>query len=451
MARKKEKESIKAEPLLTKNYDLKYHDLTKDQQRASDLFDDWLHMKHKDRRTQVLRIGGVAGSGKSYLIKYILDHYKFDTTECYVVAYTGQAVNNLRQAGIMAKTIHSTFMHVKDVQIRDKQGNPVFRSGIPLMKKKFSPIKKIPSTVKCIICDEASFISEKIEDLMCSYGVPVLEIGDPIQLPPVTGQQCFTDQNLDYFLDTIMRQEAGSEIIDLATRIRHYDPIDTRAYWNDVTFMWAQETIEDTFFRFKPFIKYADMIVVGTNRQRFTINNLYREYILKTTNPYPRAGEKLVCRKNDWSTQLGPFPLTNGTKGKCLHDVGKSEVDKTSGAFLMDFKPDFIFDDDYFDALPCDIKFLRDEDNHKDMSYYEQINPWKKFEYAYALTAHTSQGSQQPTVVFMDSFGGSPEYHMRLRYTAVTRAEKHLYYILPYSSKYPQWTDLWKGGFKPNE
>ena len=145
---------------------------------------------------------------------------------------------------------------------------------------------------------------------------------------------------------------------------------------------------------------------------------------------------------------LGPFPLTNGTQGVAMYDVGRSEVERSTGIYTMDFKPDFI-QNDYFDGLSCDIKFLLDDNkNKKDMSFYEQLNLGKKFEYAHAITCHLSQGAEYQSVVFLDSFNRDAEYHMRVRYTAITRAVGKLWYVLPYSKNCPHWTDLSFGGFR---
>lgn len=191
---KKKKSSYKdipGEPLLLKsnNKEIEYDDLTRSQKEAWSIFEDWYHgsKKHKP----ILRIGGCAGVGKTFLIKFILQQLNLMDDECYVVAYTGQAVNVLRQGGIIAKTIHSTFFKSKDVPLLNDKGEPMYRSGIPLMKTKFIPIKKLPGSVKLIIVDEASFLSESLQDMIADYNVPILETGDPIQLPPVTGKQCF--------------------------------------------------------------------------------------------------------------------------------------------------------------------------------------------------------------------------------------------------------------------
>lgn len=437
------------EPLLISKKHIDYEDLEPHQRKAVNMFSDWFKSKKTKKSEMVFRLGGCAGTGKSFLIRYLIESNKFTQNDCYVVAYTGQAVNVLRQSGILAKTIHSTFMRTKEEPLLDEDGNEIIRRGVPVTRLKFTPIPYLPSTVKLVICDEASFLDEKMEKLMLRYNVPILEVGDPVQLPPVSGKQCFYMDNLDIFMDTIMRQASDSEIVKLATSIRHYMPIDKREYGKDVKFMWAQPNMEETFFRFKPFVRGADMIITTSNRDRTEITDLYRKYIVKTDSPFPVKGERLICRRNDWNLSLGEFPLTNGTKGYARHTVGKSEIDFGSKTYTLDFQPDFI-SNDYFDGLLCDTEFLEKNFGSKDADYYSKLNPGKKFEYSHAITTHLAQGAQYDKVLFMDSFYGDPEYHMRIRYTAVTRAVKTLYYMLPYSKWYPGWTDLWKGGKRPN-
>lgn len=444
---KKKKKNKTSDLLLSKRPPIERDELSRSQKEAYDLYHDWFFSR-KSADKQVLRIGGLAGCGKSFLIRYILEQMGFDEDECYVVAYTGQAVNVLRHDGILAKTIHSTFMHSTEVPVVDKDGDPIYRSGVPLMQLKFSPIKHIPSSVELIIVDESSFLPKSLEKLLKSYGTPILEMGDPIQLPPVAGEQCFNMSNLDYFMTDIMRQNEGSEIIDLATKIRNYEPIRLSDYGREVKFLWAQDSPEDTFFRFRPFFKGSNIIISSTNKQRDVFTELYRKHIVKTESPFPLKGERLICRKNDWGLKLGMYPLTNGTIGTAVHTVGKSEVDFTSGTFTLDFRPDFSEDKDYFDGLLCDTKFLRSKFGNKDMSYYEKLNPGKKFEFAYVTTCQLAQGGGYPTVMFLDSHHRDAEYHMRVRYTAATRARETLYYMLP-TSKYPHWTDLTFGGFRP--
>lgn len=427
----------KGEPLLISGNVIDTDMLNKYQRDAAEDFNHWFYSK-KSEKNQIRRYGGCAGSGKSFFIQYLIGKYGFTTADCIVVAYTGQAVNILRTNGIMAKTIHSTFMKANEEPLM-KNGKIVTKRGIPVMVTRWVPVKSIPSTIKLIIIDESSFLPESLESILAGYNVPILEIGDPVQLPPVGGKQCFRMDNLDYFIDGVMRQHKDSEIYQLSMLIRHGLAVDTSQFQNEVRFLYAQPTIEETFYRFRPFFKGADNIITSTNKQRQVITDLYRSVILNAKSPYPIKGERMICRKNDWQLMLGPYPLTNGTAGTCLHTVGKSLVDSRTKTYFMDFQPEFI-DNDYYDNLMCDSEFLTEPFGQDKMKY--NYNPGCKFEFAHAQTCHTSQGGQYNTVVFMDSFHRDEEYHMRLRYTGVTRAKKILYYIIPYSSKYPGWFDL---------
>ena len=431
-------------PLLLTESKYSYSDLTKSQKYATELFDDWF-FTNKSKKHQILRIGGGAGSGKSTWLKYILSKYNFTQEDCLVVSYTGQAVNVLRRAGIMAKTIHSTFMYAVDRPILDKDHKPITKCGIPLTKTEFVPIKSIPSEIKLIIIDESSFVSAGLEKIIASYAVPILETGDPFQLPPVAGKQCFCSENLNFVMTDIVRQDKDNDIVRLATAIRNGEPINFSDFeWGDVLFLWQQETVEDTFHRYYPFVKSADIIVTSTNKQRSTICDIYRDEIIKTESPFPVKGEKLICRRNDWSLTLGPYPLTNGTQGTAVHSVGKSMVDRPTKTYLLDFQPTFVEDGMYFDNLLCDSEYIQHEFGDKDVEDFSKYNPGHKFEYGYAITTHLAQGSEYDTVMFFDSLSRDPIYQARLRYTAVTRARKRVIWLLPryVTSTGKLWSDL---------
>lgn len=414
--------------------------LTPAQREAESIFKKWFFSK-KTKQKQVLRIGGGAGSGKSYLIRYLVEKYKFDMSNCFVMSYTGQSVNVLRQNSIMARTIHSTIMIPVEEPILNKQDEVITRHGVPLTRVRFRPVPSVPSTIKLIIIDEASFLPYKLEKTLKRYNVPILEVGDPIQLPPVADTQVFTMDTLDYFMEGVMRQNADSEIFHLATRLRKCKNINPAEYCDDVRFMFAQPTIEETFYRFLPFFRDADIIITSTNKQRQVITDLYRKVILGTNSPFPREGERMICRKNNQELMLDQYMLSNGTQGYCMYDVGHSDRDKKTGTYLMNFKPDVVADNPelYYDNMVCDEEFLHKPFGSDSMVGFK--HPGEKFEFAHAITTHLAQGAQYPTVLFMDAFSPDLEYLMRLRYTAATRAQERLWYILPYS-QYPGWCDL---------
>lgn len=433
------------EKLLTIPCLLQKKDLTQSQHVAVDLFDQWYYKK-KHKEQQVLRIGGFSGTGKSTLISYLINHAKFEATDCYVLAYTGQAVNRLREDGIMARTIHSTIMYTVDEQVIDpRTKKPIYKRGVPLMRVTFKPLRRLPNKVKLIIVDEASFLPKKLEDILKGYNVPILELGDPLQLPPVGGAQCFNEDNLDFMMTDVMRQHMDSELYDVINRIRLRKNIYTHNYHDEVLFLYQQPTIEETFFRFIPFFKNADLIVTATNKQRQVICDMYRQYILHAPSPYPMEGEKMICRQNNQQLMIDQYILTNGTLGYSMHDVGRSLIDKKADIFYMDFQP-YVTENlktagiKYFANLPCDCERLMAPFGSVKMDL-KYPHPGEKFEYAHAITTHLIQGGSADTVIFMDGYSPDFEYLMRLRYTAASRARKRLIYLIPYT-KWPGWFDL---------
>ena len=128
----------------------------------------------------------------------------------------------------------------------------------------------------------------------------------------------------------------------------------------------------------------------------------------------------MICRKNKWNTVIGDIlgdntPLINGLIGFCQNPI-KELTDKV---FLMDFRPEFIIDD-YFSELKIDKDFLLGK--HKDAN----LGQTEKFEYAYAITVHLSQGSSWKKVLVFDEWLGNADYHNKWLYTAITRAEQKL-------------------------
>lgn len=415
--------------------------LTPSQAKGVDIIIDWLMSK----KHQILRVGGPAGTGKTFFISYLIDELlprmDIQRDNIYVVSYTGQAVNMLIQRDIPARTIHSTFMKRTRVPLKDANGKAVKKDGIQLTTWGFKPLKSIPEHIKLIIIDESSFLPESLEKVISSYGVKILEIGDPIQLPPVSGSQCFHLRNLDHMLVEPMRQEKDSGILRLATQIRHYERVDTKSYpfFGDVLFIRRKSDILTSLKLNSPLLLGSDSIIVTNNRQRGIVTEFYRQKLLGITSILPRKGEKMICRKNNWNLCIDKFPLTNGTVGTVMDDVTPSDVSRKNKTYYMDFKPDIITCNDYYDGLECDLESLSyDYGTKKEFSPYSWMQEKNKFEYAHAITAHLAQGSQYDRVMFIDSptRRGNEEYSMRLRYTAVTRAKKKLYYILPAFTDY---------------
>ena len=116
--------------------------------------------------------------------------------------------------------------------------------------------------------------------------------------------------------------------------------------------------------------------------------------------------------------------LTNGTTGS-IYDIDEERT--TKNKLILDFIPDFNVDE----------AFLNVEADHKYMNstWMERkeagLTQYLKFEYAYMITTHLSQGSQYPSVLYLDEqFSWDRDTQCKLRYTAITRAMTRISIVL---------------------
>jgi exodeoxyribonuclease V len=76
------------------------------------------------------------------------------------------------------------------------------------------------SKAKLIIIDECSMVDAELARDLMSFGVPLLVLGDPAQLPPISGGGYFTDAEPDAMLTEVHRQAQDDPIVRLSMEIR---------------------------------------------------------------------------------------------------------------------------------------------------------------------------------------------------------------------------------------
>ena len=389
-------------------------ELTNDQVYCIYELENWWNKKDK----QVFEISGSPGTGKTFLVKYFIERLGLKVNNVLYLAYTGKAASILQQNGLPGKTIHSQIYEFKKKIKRDETGKIVNHdNGRPVIYKTFELIDHLPKKIKLIVIDEASMVDKKIAEDILSFGIPIITLGDLNQLPPVYGEPYFL-KDPDVILTKIMRQKEGDPIIWLSQELLAGRPLRRGVYGNSAII--AKEDITDFHF------KKADIVLTGTNRLRYNINNYFRETLkgIKMLE-YPHVGEKMVCRKNNWSLEIpGGIYLTNGTTG-FVDRIDKSSFNKRT--MKMDFRPDFstkcfknvTFDYNHLYSVPGS----ETTDNYA--FYYD------KMEFAYALTVHSSQGSQWKNVLYLHEYmKGSDEDNKKLLYTALTRAVESVIVVM---------------------
>jgi ATP-dependent DNA helicase PIF1 len=172
-----------------------------------------------------LFITGPGGTGKTCLVKYLIEHAKTAETNIQVCAMTGCAAVLLQ---CNARTLHSWSGIKLAKGPKDKIIDSVLRN---------KRIMKVWRSVKCLILDEISMLSKKIFELIEEIarlarkssavfgGLQVIFIGDFYQLPPI-GNSGETDSEKFCFESPIWYNVFKmSNHIELKKIFRQNDPV----------------------------------------------------------------------------------------------------------------------------------------------------------------------------------------------------------------------------------
>jgi len=238
----------------------------------------------KEGRTPVFRLFGYAGTGKTTLAKHFAENVD---GEVLFAAFTGKAAQVLRSRGATnARTIHSLIYRPRGEEtVEDEETGKT--SVAPMFSiNRQSPLAK----AALIIIDECSMVDEQLGKDLMSFGTPILVLGDPGQLPPVSGGGFFTEQEPDYLLSEIHRQAKDNPIIHLAMDVREGREIMRGDYGSAQVISKSEVT--------QSLVLEADQVLVGTNRTRRRYNQRLRE-LKGFSADYPQSGDKLVCLRND--------------------------------------------------------------------------------------------------------------------------------------------------------
>ncbi|MDS7597474.1 ATP-dependent RecD-like DNA helicase [Agrobacterium tumefaciens] len=353
----------------------------------------------KEGRSPVFRLFGYAGTGKTTLAKHFAENVD---GEVLFAAFTGKAAQVLRSRGASnARTIHSLIYRPRgEEEVADEETGKTSISPMFSINRQ-SPLAK----AALIIIDECSMVDEQLGRDLMSFGTPILVLGDPGQLPPVTGGGFFTEQEPDFLLSEIHRQAKDNPIIQLAMDVREGREIMRGDYGSAQVISKADVT--------QSLVLDADQVLVGTNRTRRRYNQRLRE-LKGFSADYPQSGDKLVCLRND--------PAKGLLNGSLWQVMSSSRETVKPGINLM-IRPE----DDDMDRGAAKIKLLK--------AAFEETEteiPWStrkrydEFDFGYALTVHKAQGSQWNNVVLFDESYAFRDSRERWLYTAITRAAETL-------------------------
>ena len=410
--------------------------LSPSQEEARDAFQSFL----MDEDKKELVISGFAGSGKSFLMRYLEElaysqfvieknmDKNFREMDIYFTATTNKA------AGVLAdmtnresQTIHS-FLGLQPVND--------FKTG--KVKLKTTDRTMVMDSVLVFI-DEASMISKQLLQIIreClvneSTNSKVVYVGDSYQLPPVmeSHSPVFVSVKDAANLREIQRQAAQNPIIQASAKFRQVLDDGYKGSWPElpvddvhIFHLDKDEMRNEIDAKFKNNPSPLKVKVLGYTNERVIE---YNRHIRKLYTPHEEfvPGEYVITNK---PVMRGRRILLHTDSFVQIKSMSETESSDGLKGWIVGLGKASVF-------LPKDHQeyrqLLKTYVRRKDWTNYFRVkDTYADLRPAHALTCHKSQGSTYEEVfVDMGDIGRNMKWTeiARLMYVAMSRASKRVY------------------------
>lgn len=377
----------------------------------------------------VVIITGGPGTGKTTIIKNVIDIYKSHGKKVVLCAPTGRAAKRMTEmTGEEAKTLHR-LLEIGKIE-KDNE--------FTIMNYEVAPID-----ADVIIVDEASMVDIYLMNYLLNgiyQGTKLILVGDTDQLPSVGPGSVLKDiinskRIKTIFLDEIFRQAAQSKIIVNSHRVN-----DGEYFLNKE----EQEGLKDDFFyikeknqdimldqiislckgRLKNFGDYdffENIQILSPTKKGLLGTKELNKKLQEELNPSSdeknekKVGE-VIFREGDRVMQVKNNYDIYWEKGNTLSLTYESGTGIFNGELGKIVKIDF---------LNKQIKILFDDEKE---AWYA-FSDMDQIEHAYAITVHKAQGSEFDVVIMVVTQSSAMLLTRNLLYTGLTRAKKLLILI----------------------
>lgn len=352
----------------------------------------------------LMRFKARAGTGKTYTLSNSIKLAEAvgGGKTIGVISLTGRAVSQLRKNGVVAHTIHSLLY------------DPVLDDSGDLVGWTKTDPAEIRSEFFGFAIDEASMLTRSILEDVLSIGLPVIVVGDDAQLPSIGNEEFNIMDNDETVIDQYVTHDdvtlkinrrtdpAFSGIIKIMNSLLDGGGIPRFCKADGLTFTKRSLVESGEIFRDNDF----DIVLCGTNAVRRRINNVIRKS-KGFDDVRPSPGETIMCLNN---TVVSETKLYNGV----LYEV-TGRIDRENSAT-------------YFLKHPQVSITILDETfiNEKKPKSHNSDKVLGHFTYGYCTSVHKAQGSTFDSVLFVDEDVSGFLDRTKFRYTAVSRAAKHL-------------------------
>ena len=373
-------------------------------------------------------ITGGPGTGKTTIIKNIIDLYKKENKKVVLCAPTGRAAKRITETtGEEAKTLH------RILEIGKVQENTLIEHV---------DYDVVPLDADIVIVDEVSMVDVFLMNHLLKslyVGTKLILVGDVDQLPSVGPGNILGDIIASkviptIHLDKIFRQAARSKIIINAHRVNSGENFADKGELAENSledFFYIKEIIPEKILyhittlskdRLKKYGNYEffqDIQVITPTKKGILGTKELNKILQDKLNPRDEFKKEknsigIIYREGDRIMQI-----------KNNYDLywEKESPEQEAGTGVFNGEDDNLEKKEVEEEKSIKVKF----DDNKCVYYpYEELD---QIEHAYAITVHKSQGSEF-NVVLMPIMQSSPKLLTRnLLYTGITRAKKLLIII----------------------
>jgi exodeoxyribonuclease V alpha subunit len=388
-----------------------------------------------DRTRRVVGITGRAGTGKTFIIRYVTNLLRQAGYSVALAAPTGKAARRIKEAtGIPASTFHRLLEFSSPGDPDPKTGKPVWVSYPTRNRGK-------PLDVDVVVGDEYAMVNKELHgDIVGAIkpGGRLLVFGDVNQLPPIEDGAAAKTRSkfseiLDKFhgitLDTIHRTGAGSGIADNGSRVlKGLAPIRKPDFSLDLTTQPVAAVVSHVKDCKDDFQSLNSQVITPTNISwvgQYKLNVAIQSMLYPHSSGWlslarhewqqkqpvrVRVGDKIVINKNLYAVQTN-----DGTKGVFNGETGIILAISREGDIEVDLG-------DRIAVLPPSMLITIGDRTRT-------IYPHREIGLAYALTTHKCQGSEYERVVYVMSKSQTMMLNRYNLYTGITRAVTHVHLI----------------------
>ena len=377
----------------------------------------------------VVIITGGPGTGKTTIIKNVIEIYKTHGKKVVLCAPTGRAAKRMTEmTGEEAKTLH----RLLEIGKIEKENE------CTIMNYEVAPID-----ADVIIVDEASMVDIYLMNYLLNgiyQGTKLILVGDTDQLPSVGPGSVLKDiinseRIKTIFLDEIFRQAAQSKIIVNSHRVNDGEYFLEKEEQKDLKddFFYIKEKSQDVMLaqlislckgRLENFGNYnffENIQILSPTKKGILGTKELNKKLQEELNPSDdKKNEKkvgdIIFREGDRVMQVKNNYDIYWEKGNTLSLNYETGTGIFNGEIGKIVKIDFI---------NKQIKILFDDEKE---AWYA-FSDMDQIEHAYAITVHKAQGSEFDVVIVVVTQSSAMLLTRNLLYTGLTRAKKLLILI----------------------